>query len=118
MIIDTSSIIFGFSRGFNVFSVADESLPGYKIVVSRGVLRELEGIGRSGKKSAKYAIAGRSEAEKRCDVDKDNSEVDSWILSKALKAGCAVCTNDMELKRKLRGKGVWVVSMGVNGALR
>ena len=118
IIIDTSSIIFGFSRGFDVFNAAEESLPGYTMVVSNGVLRELDSIGRSKRKSAKYAIVGRREAKKRCSVDEDNDEVDSWILFKAGKSGCTVCTNDMELKRKLKENGAQVVSMGANGELR
>jgi rRNA-processing protein FCF1 len=58
VIIDTSSILFGFSFKKSVFESAAKRFPDYKPIVSRGIIRELSSFSTlKGKKGANAKIA-------------------------------------------------------------
>ncbi len=118
IVIDTSSIIFGFSHMVNIFDSIQNTMPDCTMVASIGILRELSGIGHSTKRSSPYANVGLVQVLKRCRVIKDNSSVDSWITKYSIKHNCSVCTNDIELKQKLKDKGISTYSISKNGTLR
>ncbi len=117
VIIDTSSILFGLSNRKDVFQAIRYELPGARLLVSRGTIREI--------RHAKAAAARRSSSAAlslirvhRVAIANDASHVDSWILHTAHKYGCAVCTNDTGLKAKLRKRGITVFSISRAGTLR
>ena len=119
VLVDTSSIVFGFMNKGNVFQALREELPGYTQVISRGVLRELKRLAESRKKeraSAAAALAYISGAQ--VEVDGSTAYVDSWIARRAEVGGGTVCTNDIKLKRGLRARGTATLSMTKGGIVR
>ncbi len=119
VVIDTSSIIFGFSKKVDVFERIREEFPGYEIIMPSGVLGELEKIGKEKMKesvNARYALGVIGKLGLR--VVPSYAYVDRWILEKADGMGCTVCTNDGELRKKLAAMGVKVVSVSVGGGIR
>ena len=119
IIIDTSSIIFGLSNGKDVFKAVREQKYGYAAMVSEGIMRELENIKSKGGRYGRYAgPATALIARYGIRISADSSPVDSWILEEAWRNGYAVCTNDSELKRRLRAVGVRAFSIARSGRLR
>ena len=103
VIIDTSAILFGFKYKNDVFESVKNSYPGYKILLSKGILRELEGIAQNKGKRGSYArIALASIKYKNVDIDINNENVDDWIVETAQKLNYVVITNDSELCRRLK----------------
>ncbi|MEZ0393934.1 MAG: PIN domain-containing protein [Desulfurococcaceae archaeon] len=79
-------------------------------VVLSKVMDELEAVLRSlPSKRQRKVRAGLGALLRRCTivrVDADSPEVDELILREAKILGCAVATNDKELRRKLRASGI------------
>ena len=119
IIVDTSSIIFGLSKKHDVFSALEERFPGYPLLISQGIMNEINGIAGGNGRYAKYAKAALEiiNRNKRIEISRSMVYPDSWILANFSKAK-AVCTNDIALKRELRKKGAAVLSMAINGKLR
>lgn len=104
-IIDTSSILFGFSNRKNVFEAASD-LRGYSLLVVAAVIRELRWRARN--KGALGAAARTALLELRYKnikvASKAAGDADAEILRAARKhKGSAVITNDTELSKRLRG---------------
>jgi rRNA-processing protein FCF1 len=119
VVIDTSSIIFGFSKKIDVFEKIREEFPGHEILMPSGVIGELEKIGKEKMKesvNARYALGVIGKLGLK--VVPSYAYVDRWLLEKAEGIGCIVCTNDGELRKKLSAKGLKVVSVSVGGAIR
>ncbi len=119
IIVDTSSIVFAAGNGIDVFAAILEQMPGTAIMVSRGVINELERLAGPGSKKGKAARLGlRILRAHRVDVLRDDGYVDSWIERESAGRKCWVCTNDRALKGKLKGLGVRVASVSPKGILR
>ena len=94
-------------------------MPDYGIVVSAGIIRELEKISSGTKRNAKDAKVALEMIRKGgFRVQEEDYHVDDWIIKEALSGGTTVCTNDTALASSLRESGVRVVSIGKNGRLR
>jgi len=107
-----SNMLLAIAEGINVFDRIEEKLlskPDYIII--QPVLDELEKLTRSqSPKTAKKARLALEIAEKYCifdryDYDK-GKDVDDLIIEYAEKYNVVVATNDRELKKKLRKKGI------------
>lgn len=120
IIIDTSSILFGFSYNRNVFETVRERFPEYKPLVSKGIARELSRISSNkGERGVKARVALLELKAKKIDVDNISIYPDKWILDKALKnRDCIVVTNDSALARKLALSKVRIYKMSKSGKLR
>jgi rRNA-processing protein FCF1 len=120
VIIDTSSILYGFSYNRNVFETAKDSFPGYGMLVSRGILRELTKLSsNSGRKGLRARIALLEIKAKKINVDNISINADKWILNTSIKnRDYIVVTNDTALARKLSLAKVKVFKMSKNGVLR
>ena len=120
VIIDTSSIVFGFSFKRNVFEAANEAFPGREIVISAGVLRELRGIARNrGRRGAAAGTALLSVSSKSIKVDKDGGDVDSWIAAASARYNNSiVITNDTELLGRIRRSGGKALKLSKSGILK
>jgi rRNA-processing protein FCF1 len=118
--VDTSSILYGFENGKNVFRSIAEQFPGCKPYVSKGIIRELTKISNNkGKKgvSAKVSLAEIKAA--RIGIYKSNASGDAWLLSLRLSNECCkVITNDSVLAKKLKSLGANVLKLNKNGILR
>lgn len=96
-----------------------EEYPGYEIVISKGIIKELKRLASTKKKNARDArtallmLKGKSYL-----LDKDEGYADEWIIRKAVGAGALVCTNDTKLRRRLRSRGTNAVALGIGGRFR
>jgi rRNA-processing protein FCF1 len=117
IIVDTSSIIFGFSKGIDVFNSVEEQL-GYKPVISKGILREIGLLAKRYSKYRKYAKSAEAAIKMHNPTTDPNSGfVDNWIISAAAKYG-NVCTNDYKLKIRLKSMKINTYSISIGGKLR
>ncbi len=120
IILDTSSILFAAANRKDAFKAVEEKFPNCRILVSRGVFRELRGISsNAGKKGASARLSLEMLGYKKVNVDNVSGNVDSWISRKASSPGVrAVVTNDDQLARKLRQNGKTVFKVSRDGFLR
>jgi len=120
IIIDTSSMLFAMESRKSAIDSVMLRYPAMDILVSKGLISELVGIGTS--KGKRGAIARSCLAIlklKNVKVDNNKGNVDRWILERAQKDDvyCAI-TNDTELFNKLRSKNVAVLKLSRNGILK
>jgi rRNA-processing protein FCF1 len=122
IVIDTSSIIFGFSNHINIFGIVRSE--GMAPMIPECVIRELAGIGNGTGKYAKYArtalsdISGHDGMIIRGSGSDRLGSADSWMLRNAQRRGMGVCTNDTGLRKRLREKNVKVFTLTRKGRLR
>ncbi len=119
VIADTSSILYAMSQRKDLFAIIAEELPGATILVSRGVITELEKLSKSKRKNSRDAKASlQALASASPEIAEDYSYVDEWIASESAKRECMVITNDAALKRRLRRSGARTLSVAFGGRLR
>ncbi len=119
VLVDTSSILFGFVNKRNVFESLRDSMPDHMQIISKGVVRELEKFANSKMKMRpEAAIALAYITSSNIHIDDSSEYVDAWIEKRSEKNGSAVCTNDIKLKRGLKSVGVNVVSISRSGKIR
>jgi Uncharacterized proteins of PilT N-term./Vapc superfamily len=108
LIIDTSSLVFGFANGKNIIEAALQRFPKMELLVSRSLIGELEGISTNkGKRGDAARLALLSIKAKKVKVDNKRGNVDDWVLETAANnRGSIVVTNDTQLIRRLDGAGV------------
>ncbi len=118
IIVDTSSILFGFSNHVDVFEKIEWEFPECVALISKGVITELEKSSKS-RKQAAYAKAALLAVERhKLEISRSTGYVDDWIASESAKRRCLVCTNDIGLKARLKRTGIGTVSLSMNGRLR
>ncbi len=119
LILDTSSMLFGFSNNRNVFDIAMSEFPGCRPLVSIGIIRELNGLSQNkGKKGACARMALVEIRAKKIEIDNIN-RADGWILEKARRnRGSVVVTNDTPLAKRLLRFGTAVLKISRSGMLR
>ena len=120
VIIDTSSILFGFSYNRNVFETAKGRFPGYELTVSKGIIRELNRLSTNrGSKGLRARVALLELKAKKINVDNISVYPDRWILDKALKnRDSVVITNDTILAKRLSLSRVKVYKISKSGILK
>jgi rRNA-processing protein FCF1 len=120
VIIDTSSILFGFSYNRNVFETAIDKFPGYGMLISRGIVKELTRMStNTGKKGLRARVALLELKAKKINVDNISIHPDKWILDTSLKnKGNIVITNDTALASKLHNSKVKVYKISKSGVLK
>lgn len=119
ILLDTSSIIFGLSNKIDTFQILKESFPTYKIAIPYGVIRELKRFAKGKKKERLQAKIGLALLGKyKIKVVKSNEYVDDWIFKNASNTDVIVCTNDVELKHRLKETGAKTISISRSGLLR
>ncbi len=119
IIVDTSAIVFAAQNGKDIFSSIEEGMPGCEIVVSTGIVEELERIAGSrsdNRKAAKLALGLIT--RHKIKMLKGGTDVDKWITDESSKRRWSVCTNDIGLKKELKKRKVEVLSASGNGILR
>ncbi len=119
IVLDTSSILFGFSNSVNVFSKAQEHFPGCTIVLSNGVISELEKLSKGNSKVSGYARIALLEIDaykQKIEIEKSRMYVDKWIEAKSRHAGYIICTNDTALRKRIRKGAAKVFALSRSGA--
>jgi len=119
VIIDTSSILFGFSYNRNVFETAKEKFPRTKILISRGIIKELTKLSSNkGKKGLRARVALLEIKAKKINVDNISIYPDKWILDTVIRnKNHVVITNDTALARKLALAKVKAFKISKSGML-
>lgn len=119
--IDTNFWLIPQRYGIDIFSEIERLIPeSYEIVVSESVIEELKKIQKTGKGKDKVAAKiGLSLIEKKIrDIIPERDAVDSLILKISEKEKyLVVCTNDKELRKKLRSSNVKTIGMKKKGKL-
>lgn len=110
IILDANFLMVPESHGVDIFSELDRIIDKkYELFVPEVVIGELKNLKETGntseKRSANVALELASELEK---VPSDKP-ADEEILDLAEGGGSAVATNDSDLKRRLREKGIPVI---------
>lgn len=120
VIIDTSSILFGFAYNRNVFETAKRSFPGYELLVSKGIIRELSAISANrSSRGLRARVALLELKAKKISVDNISINADKWILDTAAKnKDFIIITNDTALARGLEKLSVRVFKMSKSGVLK
>ena len=120
VIIDTSSMLFAFSNGHDIFEHVMQQMPGHEILISQGIVNELNGIAKEVGAigiTAKTALVALK--VKNINVAAANISVDSWIFNTATKdKSISVVTNDTALIKRLREHGVKALKFARNGMLK
>jgi rRNA-processing protein FCF1 len=119
-IIDTSSILFGFTYNRNVFETVKEKFPRHKMLVSKGIIKELTRLSNNkGRKGLRARIALLEIKAKRVNVDNISIHPDKWILDTAIRSkNYTVITNDTDLASKLARVHVKVFKISRSGLLK
>lgn len=119
ILLDTSSIIFGLLNKVDTFLILKESFPLYKITIPYGVIRELKGFAKGKKQERLQAKVALALIEKyNVKIIKNNEYVDDWIFKNATNSDVIVCTNDVDLKHRLKDIGAKSISLSRSGSLR
>ncbi len=118
IIVDTSSILFGFANRHSVFESLSKLDVKYMPMVSKGIINELSIISKNSGAKGASARAGLMEISAK-HVEVEDSEIypDKWIFKRASKGDVAVVTNDTQLARKLARSTV-VLKLSKDGTLK
>ncbi|MCL4389467.1 MAG: hypothetical protein M1528_02145 [Candidatus Marsarchaeota archaeon] len=120
VIIDTSSILFGIKLKKDVFEVARLAIPGCELIISKGIVGELNGINMGGGRRREEAgIALRLLKKHKIHINKSEEYPDSWIYKAAVKyKNSIVITNDTALLKKIGSAGGMARRLSVGGSLK
>jgi rRNA-processing protein FCF1 len=115
IIIDTNFLLIPFRYRIDILRELDYLVEAsHTFVISSKTLKELKKIGKKVGKdgmAARLAIKLVEANSTRIEIIESEEHVDDWIAvySKAHRA--IVCTNDSELRRRLRARSIKVVTM-------
>ena len=115
VIIDTNFFLIPYQFKVDILTELERLIEiHHAFVITSNTLNELDTIAENtGKKgaAAKLALKIISANRARIEVVASNKPVDRWIFEYAGKHGAIVCTNDKELKKKLKENGIKVISL-------
>jgi rRNA-processing protein FCF1 len=115
IVIDTNFLLLPFRYKINIVKELDHLVEkNHQLVLSS---RTIEELGMIGKKVGKDGMAARlaikmiEAAGKGFMIVKSGDIVDEWIVRYASENNAMVCTNDSELRRRLKALKIKVVTM-------
>jgi len=115
VVLDTNFLLVPFQFKIDILKELDFLVDvSHRFVVSSRTVEELKTIGRAiGKDgmAARLALKMLEANRERIDIIESDSEVDDWIVAYASGNKAIVCTNDSELRRRLKRAGVKVAAM-------
>lgn len=114
VIVDTSSIIYSFKLKQDIFSNLQDI--GYTPVVLDAIYEELHNMASKKDRNsliAKYAI--RVIKDKKIKIERSKGKGDEALFNFAKKNKCAVCTNDKDLKKRIKNLSLEILSVKSNG---
>jgi rRNA-processing protein FCF1 len=115
VILDTNFLFLPFRFKIDVLRELDYLVEAsHRFVVSSMTLKELKKIGkRVGKDgmAARLALKLVEANRGRIDVIESAEHVDDWIVAYSSENRAIVCTNDSELRRRLRAHDIKVITM-------
>ena len=116
VLLDTNLLMVPQQFGVDIFSEIERICPEYELVTLSGIVLELKKIKETAKKgkdkrAASVALSFIEKLHKKIKIVESLGDVDEFIVNFSAENGAIVCTNDKELKKKLRKKGVRVIHM-------
>ncbi len=115
VIIDTNFLLIPFRYRIDILRELDYLVePSHRFVISSKTMKELKKIGKKVGKdgmAARLAIKLVEANSLRIDVIESEEHVDDWIADYSKANRAIVCTNDSELRRRLRALHIKVITM-------
>jgi rRNA-processing protein FCF1 len=109
--LDTNILLVPFQFGVDIFEEIQRLVPGARLVVLKGTLRELDKIANQGTKEKKWVALVKKLLEKHhVEILPKDGPVDRKLAELA-KSGVIIATNDRELKNKVWSAGGKVISL-------
>ncbi|WXG41162.1 MAG: PIN domain-containing protein [Candidatus Freyarchaeum deiterrae] len=110
VVLDTNFLMTPFNLGLDVISDLDRIInQKFEIIILKGTIEELKRLVKNPslkvRKAAKLALE-LAQRYKIVDVVPENGNMDDLIVKFSKKEGCAVATNDQNLRRKLKSEGI------------
>jgi len=113
VIIDTNFLLIPEKFKIDIFYEISRLVPNSEIIITKGTFRELEQI-KKNRKAANVAIKILDKYKDRYKIyegGEDCKTVDDEVLRIATDERFIVCTDDKELKRKLRERNVGIITL-------
>jgi len=112
VLLDTSLMLDCVKLKLDVFTGLEGLMEGlFEVRVSEGVLGELRAMAKGRGMKASEARVALALLEQKALVEKGGKAVDDWLVSRGKELDAVVCTNDGELRTRLKKAGVRVVSI-------
>lgn len=115
LILDTNFLMIPYQHGVDIFGEIERLIPEkHELTVLEGVIKELQSIRDCGSGSDRIAakVAMELIEKEGIKIIESHGKPDDFILDFATKKGNSiVCTNDKELKRRLRDSSVLVICL-------
>ncbi|MEM2908960.1 MAG: hypothetical protein QW590_02730 [Candidatus Bilamarchaeaceae archaeon] len=115
VVIDTNFFLIPYQFKIDIFSELEGLVEIHHIyVITSKTIKELEKLAQNQGKTgaaARLALKIIQVNKERLEIVQSNSPVDRWIEKYAYEKGAIVCTNDKQLKSKLRENGIKVISL-------
>ncbi|NYZ77300.1 nucleotide-binding protein [Candidatus Micrarchaeota archaeon] len=115
VIIDTNFLLIPFKFRIDILTELERLIDVHRqFVITSKTVKELENLAENAGKQgagARLALKILDANKKGIEIVESNKPVDLWIEEYAEKHGAIVCTNDIELKKKLKDNGIKVVSL-------
>lgn len=110
VLLDANFLMIPETHGIDIFSELDRLLDKkYELVVPEVVIGELERLKKEGDSSERKASRIALELADRAKKIKSENPADEEILKLSQEKNCVVGTNDSNLRKKLRNKGIPVI---------
>jgi rRNA-processing protein FCF1 len=121
VIIDTNFLLIPFRYRIDILRELDYLVEtSHRFVISSKTIKELKKIGKKVGKdgmAARLAIKLVEANSLRIDVIESEEHVDDWIVDYSKANRAIVCTNDSELRRRLRALHIKVITMKTKSKL-
>lgn len=115
IVLDTNFLLVPFQFKIDILKELDFLVDvSHRFVVSSRTVEELKAIGKAVGKdgmAARLALKMLEANRERIAIVESDVEVDDWIVSYASENRAIVCTNDSNLRRRLKQAGVKVAAM-------
>ncbi len=108
LVVDANFLMSAFRFKVDAISGLRDLVGGdFRLVTSSSVIRELEGIAGGKNLSARGArFALETLKREGAQVDRTEKYADDWVLEYCVTQGAVACTNDAELRKRLREAGI------------
>jgi len=112
LVLDTNFLLLPYQFKIDIFRELEDIVGEYSIVISTTIFNELKNLSTNkGKKgmAAKFGI--KIVNANKAKVIETTVTADDWIVDYSFKKGAIVCTNEKELKKRLKSKKIKVIGM-------
>ncbi|MFH1471141.1 MAG: PIN domain-containing protein [Candidatus Micrarchaeota archaeon] len=108
LVVDANFLMSAYKFKVDAMGGLYELFPGgFRLVTSNSILEELKGLAKKRSDVGKGAAYSLWVLEKnRAEVISTNEKADDWVVSYCAKNSAIACTNDAELRKRLKSQGI------------